>query len=77
MDEKIIGVLYAVYEDQVLRTSTDEAEIIYVTKNLPKAVVYANQHKGAVYSYDVTQQEDYINLNVAWKSYRDPQEVKI
>jgi hypothetical protein len=27
MDEKIIGVLHAVYEGQVLRTSTDEAEI--------------------------------------------------
>lgn len=61
MDETIIGVLYAVYEGQVLCTSTDQAEIIYVTKNLPKAIGHANKHKGAVYSYEVTQQEDYIN----------------
>jgi hypothetical protein len=66
VDEKIIGVLYAVYEGQALRTSTDEAEIIYVTKNLPKVIEYANKHKGVVYSYDVTQQEDCINETVVY-----------
>ena len=61
MDEKIIGVLYAVYEGQVLRISTDEAEIIFVTRNLPEAIAYANKHKGVTYSYDLTQQEDCVD----------------
>jgi len=53
--------LYAVYEGEVLCTSTDEAEIRFVTKDLSEATEHANKHKGVIYAYDVTQQEDCVN----------------
>ena len=61
VEEKIIGVMYAVYEGRVLSTSTDEVEIIYTTQALQKAIAYANKYQGVVYSYDITELEDYIN----------------
>ena len=61
MDEKIMGVRYAVYEERVLTTSTDEAEILSVAGDVRTAIAYAMTHQGVVYSYDLTAEEEYIN----------------
>ena len=61
MEEKFIGTLYAVYDRQVLNTSTNEAEILHVTEDQQIATLFANIYKGVVYVYDVTQAEEYIN----------------
>jgi hypothetical protein len=58
---KFPGVRYVVYEGCVLTTSTDEAEILYVTDDVRTAIAYATTHQGVVYSYDVTEAEEYIN----------------
>ena len=61
MDEKFLGLMYVVYEEDVVHTSTDEAEILYVTAYPWHARVYAQTYQGVVYSYDVTQEEEFIN----------------
>jgi len=55
-----IDVLYVVYNGH--DTDSAEIKILLTTEYKDKALAHAKRHNAVVYRYDVTDNEEYINL---------------
>ena len=64
MSKKIVGDMYVVYEGRTISTSIDDAEILLTTADQQEAIAHAQAYNGAVYMYEVTEDDDYVNERV-------------
>ena len=61
MTQKIIGQTYAVYDVRAITMSPADALVFLSTQNKQEAIKYANEYNGAVYSYDILEDNELTN----------------
>lgn len=61
MTQKIIGQTYAVYEARAITISPADALVLLVTQNKKEAIKHANEYNGAVFSYDILEDNELTN----------------
>ena len=61
MTQKIVGKTYVVYDATAITMSPADALVLLATENKQDAIAHANQYNGAVYSYDIREDDELAN----------------
>ena len=66
MPQKIVGKRYIVYDAQIMTVYPGDSIILLATKDKQEAIHYASNHGATVYSYDICEDGDLINVTFVY-----------
>jgi hypothetical protein len=61
MTQKIVGTTYVVYDARAITLSPADALVLLSTQDKQEAIKHANAYNGAVYSYDICEDDELAN----------------